>query len=82
MTQPIAMEPLTTFAARLRALRRQKKQTQKDMAALLGCTVSNYQKMEYGQVNIPITTLMALADYFSVSTDYLLGRAEGELREK
>ncbi|MGN8967514.1 helix-turn-helix domain-containing protein [Intestinimonas sp. HCP28S3_D6] len=76
------MEPLTTFAARLRALRRQKKQTQKDMAALLGCTVSNYQKMEYGQVNIPITTLMALADYFSVSTDYLLGRAEGELREK
>ena len=76
------MEPLPAFAARLRALRRQKKQTQKDMAALLGCTVSNYQKMEYGQVNIPITTLMALADYFSVSTDYLLGRAEGELREK
>ena len=46
------------------------------MAALLGCTVSNYQKMEYGQVNIPITTLMALADYFGVTTDYLLGRSE------
>ena len=76
------MEPLTAFAARLKALRWQKKQTQKDMAALLGCTVSNYQKIEYGQVNIPITTLMALADYFSVSTDYLLGRAEGELRQE
>ena len=76
------MEPLTAFAARLKGLRRQKKQTQKDMAALLGCTVSNYQKMEYGQVNIPITTLMALADYFGVSTDYLLGRAGGELRQE
>lgn len=70
------MEPLTDFAARLKALRRERKQTQKDMAALLGCTVSNYQKMEYGQVNIPITTLMALADYFGVTTDYLLGRSE------
>ena len=70
------MESLTAFAARLTALRRERKQTQKDMAALLGCTVSNYQKMEYGQVNIPITTLMALADYFGVTTDYLLGRSE------
>ena len=72
----IRMEPLTAFSARLKALRRERKQTQKDMAALLGCTVSNYQKMEYGQVNIPITTLMALADYFGVTTDYLLGRSE------
>ena len=70
------MEPLTAFAARLKALRRERKQTQKDMAALLGCTVSNYQKMEYGQVNIPITTLMALADYFGVTTASLLCRSE------
>ena len=76
------MEPLTAFAARLKALRRERKQTQKDMTALLGCTASNYQKMEYGQVNIPITTLMALADYFGVSTDYLLGRSGGSLGEE
>ena len=78
----IRMEPLTSFAARLKALRRQKKQTQKDMAALLGCTVSNYQKIEYGQVNIPITTLITLADYFGVSADYLLGREGGEPGEQ
>ena len=71
----IQMEPLTSFAVRLKDLRRQKKKTQKDMAALLGCTVSNYQKIEYGQVNIPITTLVALADYFNVTTDHLLGRS-------
>ncbi len=33
--------------------------------------------MEYGEVNVPSLTLTALADYFGVTTDYLLGR-EGE----
>ena len=70
------MEELVSFSAHLKELRRQRKKTQKDMAALLGCTVSNYQKIEYGQVNIPITALVTLADYFGVSTDYLLGRSE------
>ena len=35
----------------------------------------HYQKIEYGQVNVPATTLCALADYFGVSTDYLLGKS-------
>ena len=43
------------------------------MAEYLGCTASNYQKMEYGQVNVSATTLIALAEQFRVSTDYLLG---------
>ena len=46
------------------------------MAAYLGCTVSNYQKMEYGQVNVPALTLIALSEYFHVGIDYLLGRSE------
>ena len=33
--------------------------------------------MEYGYVNVPSLTLITLADYFHVTTDYLLGR-EGE----
>ena len=28
-------------------------------------------------MNVPATTLCALADYFGVSTDYLLGRRDG-----
>ena len=43
------------------------------MAAYLGCTASNYQKIEYGEINAPITTLVALSQYFHVSVDYLLG---------
>ena len=67
---------LVAFGRRLQELRLEQGGTQKQMAAYLGCTTSNYQKMEYGQVNIPITTLIALAQYFHVSTDYLLGLRE------
>ena len=67
---------LTPFSTRLKALRRERKQTQKALGEVLGCTVSNYQKIEYGQINIPISSLMTLADYFGVTTDYLLGRSD------
>lgn len=61
---------------RLKALRNEKKRTQKEMADFLGCTDRNYQKMEYGEVNIPGLTLMKLAKYFDVSLDYLVGWSE------
>lgn len=52
--------------------------TQIAMAELLGCTDRHYQRMEYGKVNLPSTTVIFLADYFGVTTDYLLGREEGK----
>lgn len=61
---------------RLKPLRMEKKITQKQMAELLDCTVQHYQRMEYGKVNLPSTALMVLADYFGVTTDYLLGRSD------
>jgi len=64
------------LANRLKPLRQAKKVTQKQMAELLGYTEQHYQKIEYGQVNIPISTLIFLAEYFDVTTDYLLGRDE------
>lgn len=67
---------LAEFGRRLRELRQERNGTQKSMAAYLSCTVSNYQKMEYGQVNVPALTLIALSEYFHVSIDYLLGRSE------
>ncbi len=47
---------------------------QREMAELLDCTVQHYQRIEYGKINLPSTTLIFLADYFGVTTDYLLGR--------
>ncbi len=64
------------FGKRLKELRNEKKVKQKEMAEFLGCTDRNYQKMEYGEINVPALTLIKLADYFQVSLDYLVGRSE------
>ena len=67
---------MAVFAERLKVLRKEKKITQKAMAALLDVTERHYQSIEAGAVNIPSLTLLCLADYFEVSADYLLGRTE------
>ena len=64
------------FSARIKALRKEKGVTQVEMAEFLGCKDRHYQKIEYGEINIPSLTLVKLADYFGVSTDYLLGRSK------
>ena len=70
------IEKMQPFSSRLKALRKRKHAKQTEMAELLGVTSSHYQKIEYGQINVPSTNLMILADYFGVTTDYLLGRSE------
>ena len=67
---------LEIFSDRLKKLRNEKGLKQSEMGDLLGCTERNYQRIEYGQINVPATTLMALAYYFDVTTDYLLGRSD------
>ena len=65
---------LPGLAKQLKPLRQSKGMTQKQMAELLGCTEQHYQKIEYGKVNVPATHLIFFADFFGVTTDYLLGR--------
>lgn len=65
---------LPSFAERLKPLRKSKKMTQRAMSELLDCTERHYQKIEYGQINVPATTVIFLANYFNVTADYLLGR--------
>lgn len=69
-------EKLVLFSERLKALRQEKRLKQSDIADLLDCGVRHYQKIEYGEVNIPSLDLLFLAEYFEVSTDYLLGRTD------
>ena len=64
------------FSARLKELRKEKHLKQVEMAEILECTKTHYQQIEYGHVNIPSLTLETLADFFNVSTDYLLGRSD------
>ena len=67
---------LPRFSLRLKELRKEKGTKQKEMGKLLGLTEAHYQRVEYGWVNVSATTLEFLADYFEVSTDYLLGRTD------
>ena len=64
------------FSRRVKELRKEKRWKQKEMADLLGCSERNYQKMEYGHMNVPGLTLIKLADFFEVSLDYLVGRSD------
>ena len=70
------MNTLKILGERLRLLRKERRMRQVDMAELLGITQAHYQRIEKGKINIPTLTLCTLADYFGVSTDYLLGRSE------
>ena len=73
---------LSGFSAQLKELRKARNLTQKNMAELLQCTVRYYQMIEYGQINIPVSTLLILANYFGVSTDCLLGLTGSMAKEE
>ena len=64
------------FGQRLKLLRKERNMTQKEIAELLDRTDRQVQALEAGRVNVPGLTLIKLADFFEVSTDYLLGRSE------
>lgn len=55
-------------------LRKSKKLSQQAVADLLGISATAYQNYEYGKTELNYTGLRKLADFYGVSTDYLLGR--------
>lgn len=59
----------------LKNLRVSNKKTQKEVADFLGIDRTTYVKYENGQTEPNINNIKKLADYFNVSTDYLLGRS-------
>ena len=67
---------MVKFSERLKMLRLEKNLKQTDMADFLQCTKQHYQRIEYGKINIPALDLVALADFFGVSLDYLVGRSD------
>ena len=56
----------------LRGLREDKDLSQQDMAHLLNIHQTTYSDYELGRLNIPISILKTLAQYFDTSVDYLL----------
>ena len=64
------------FAERLKLLRTRKCVNQKELAELLNITQTQVSYYEKGKAVPPFHSLIALADYFSVSIDYLVGRVD------
>jgi len=60
---------------RLRELRIDKGLNQVDVAKVLGIERSTYGKYETGDSSPDCAKLIQLADFFNVSTDYLLGKS-------
>lgn len=67
---------MVPFPERLRKAREQKALMQKEVAEYLSMTARAYQYYEAGRRRPDYETLVALADYLDVTTDYLLGRTE------
>mgnify|MGYP002547466913 FL=1 len=59
---------------RIRNLREDHDLKQEDIARLLHCTQACYSNYETGKRDIPTEVLRALADFYHVSIDYLLGQ--------
>ncbi|MBR5478730.1 MAG: helix-turn-helix transcriptional regulator [Clostridia bacterium] len=61
---------------RLRDLREDKDLTQSKMGEILACSQRVYSNYERGDIDIPTTTLIKIADFFDVSVDFILGRTD------
>jgi transcriptional regulator with XRE-family HTH domain len=64
------------FSKRFKQLREEMNITQRELAEHLNCSKSAIALYETGQRNPDHETLNKIADFFSVSTDYLLGRTD------
>ena len=60
---------------RIRDLREDQDLTQKQLSEILHCSQQVYSKYELGQRDIPTQVLIALADFYGTTTDYILGRS-------
>lgn len=63
---------------RLKDLREDCDLRQVDVADFLGIKQTVYSRYERGFQNIPLEYLIKLADYYKVSTDYILGRTNNK----
>ena len=64
---------MASLATRLRELRTKKDIGQKEVGAFLGVSDSSIRKYESGERTPDPDSLTKLAQYFAVTTDYLLG---------
>lgn len=61
---------------RIKDMREDRDLTQKHISEMLVCDQSLYSKYERREREIPLALIVALADFYDVSVDYLIGRTD------
>jgi transcriptional regulator with XRE-family HTH domain len=64
------------LAERMLLLRKEKKLRQSDIATALDIGLYTYQRYEYAEREPSASCVKAIADFYDVSADYLLGRKD------
>lgn len=70
------------YYKRIRDLREDKDITQTQMGEFLSCSQRVYSNYERGDIDIPTTVLIKLANFHNVSVDYLLNRTNNPKTNK
>ena len=61
------------YFSRLKDLREDHDLTQAQVAEVIGTSQQNYGKYETGKIIIPFDRVVALAEFYNVSLDYIAG---------
>ena len=69
-----------SFSERLKELRKSKKINQTILANAVNLNIKQIQRYEGGSNEPTLSVLIARADYFDVSLDYLVGRSDDPRR--
>ena len=72
---------MADFSQRMKELRRERQLKQQQMADQFSVKLRTYQGYEYGESYPEVAKLVAIADFFDVSLDYLMGRSEVRERQ-
>lgn len=67
---------MASFASRLKELRKEFKLTQLDLSKIINISKSTVSMYESGKRKPELETLEAIADYFNVNMEYLLGKSK------
>ncbi len=67
---------MAVFSERIKALRCERGMTQETLGKIIGVKPDSIYTYEKGKSYPEVRNLIILADYFGVSTDYLLGRTD------
>lgn len=64
------------YFKRIKDMREDSDLSQTDIAKILGIQQTVYSRYERGYQTIPLEHLIALADFYHISLDYLTGRSD------